>query len=285
VGLVASAALAAAGCAVSKKKAAAPAPTGPLLEASRAELIEKYNRQAKAIETLNARVTLKATAGSQYTGVVEQYHEVNGFILAQRPANIRVIGQAPVINKNIFDMVSNGQTFRILIPSKNTFITGPDNFEKPAQKPIENLRPQHLVDALFWNAIREDQPVVFEESDEAGTKSYVLNILRASRGRTDLELDRRVHFSRTDLNVSEIEIFGEGGKLDSIVHYADWQPAADAQFAHQIRIERVHEDYQLAIGVTKLTLNETLKPEQFKLEQPPGTQLVDVTKSDKESQP
>jgi len=274
-----------AGCAVSKKKAAPPALAGPLLEASRTELIEKYDRQAKAIETLNARVTLKATAGSQYTGVVEQYHEVNGFILAQRPANIRLIGQAPVINKNIFDMVSDGETFRILIPSKNTFITGPDKFEKPAQKPIENLRPQHLVDALFWDAIREDQPVVFEESDENGSKSYVINILHGSRGAASLELDRRVHFSRTDLNVSEIEIFGEGGKLDSIIHYADWQPSGDAQFAHQIRIERVREDYQLAIGVTKLTVNETLKPEQFKLEQPPGTQLVDVTKSDKEPQP
>jgi hypothetical protein len=273
------------GCAVSKKKPAPPAPAGPLLEATRADLVEKYNRQSRAVESLNAGVTLKATAGSQYTGVVEEYHEVNGFILAQRPASIRVIGQAPIVSKNIFDMVSDGENFRIYIPSKNTFITGPDKFEKPAQKPIENLRPQHLVDALLWNSIRADQPVVFEESDEGGAHTYVLGILHGSRANTNFEIERRIHFERAGLTVSEIEIFGEGGKLESIIHYGDWQPSGDAQFPRQIRIERLRDDYQLEIGVTKLTLNEPLKPEQFQLDQPPGTKLVEVGNNDKDSQP
>ena len=98
---------------------------------------------------------MKLTAGSAYSGVIEQYHEVNGFILAARPADIRVIGQAPVVSKNIFDMVSDGSTFSIYIPSKNKFIVGPANLERRAEKPIENLRPQHLVDALFWPVIAD----------------------------------------------------------------------------------------------------------------------------------
>jgi outer membrane lipoprotein-sorting protein len=283
--IVAILAVTACGCAVSKKTVAPPTQAGPVLDATKAELVEKYNRQAKAIQSLNARVTLKATAGSQYSGVVEQYHEVNGFILAQRPAKIRVIGQAPIVNKNIFDMVSDGETFRILIPSKNTFITGPAKLEKPAKKPIENLRPQHLVDALFWNSIREDAPVIFEESDDSGGRGYILTVLHGTRGETNFEIASRIRFERTDLNVSRIENFEAGGKLESVVHYADWQPAGDAQFAHDIRVERPRDDYQLAIGVTKVTVNEALTPEQFRLEQPPGTKLVDVEKDEKESQP
>ena len=73
--------------------------------------------------------------------------------------------------------------------------------------------------------------------------------------------------------------------MESAVHYADWQPAGDAQFAHEIRVERPRDDYQLAIGVTKVTLNEALTPEQFRLEQPPGTKLVEEDKDEKESQP
>src|ERR1700680_3613454 len=105
-------------------------------EATREQLLAEYNRQVRAIQTLNATVNLQPTAGSAYSGVIEEYHEVNGVILAAQPSRIRVIGQAPVVAKNIFDMVSDAETFRIYIPSKNKFIVGPTSLEHPAKKPI-----------------------------------------------------------------------------------------------------------------------------------------------------
>ena len=54
---------------------------------------------------------MSPVAGSTYSGVIQEYHEVGGFILAARPAMIRVIGQAPLVAKDIFDMVSDGHTF------------------------------------------------------------------------------------------------------------------------------------------------------------------------------
>ena len=127
---------------------------------------------------MNASVTLKLTAGSAYSGVIEQYHEVNAFILAQRPASIRMIGQAPVVGKNIFDMVSDGNTFSVYIPSKNKFLTGPSNFERHADKPIENLRPQHLIDALLWAPIADGAPVLIEEAANDTQRWYVLTVIR-----------------------------------------------------------------------------------------------------------
>ncbi|MGA8266386.1 MAG: hypothetical protein WB787_01415 [Candidatus Acidiferrales bacterium] len=289
VGLILSSVLAivASGCAVrvSKKTAVPAAETRKAFDATQAELVAKYNRQAKAIQSLNATVKLNATAGSQYSGVVEQYHEVNGFILAQRPASIRVIGQAPVVNKNIFDMVSDGETFQIFIPSKNRFLTGPAKFEKLSEKPIENLRPQHLVDALFWSEIHEDAPVLFEESNDNGKREYILTVLHGTRRDTNFEIERKIRFDRTDLSVAEIENFGDGGKLDSAVRYADWQPAGDAQFARDIRVQRPHDDYELDIQVTKLAVNESIAAERFHLAQPAGAELVEVGKQEKESKP
>ena len=118
------------------------------------ELLDAYNRQADAIRTVNASVLMSPTAGLAYSGVIHQYHQVSGFVLAARPEMIRVIGQAPVVGTNIFDMVSDGQMFRIFIPSKNQFLVGPTQFERTTKNPIENLRPQHLLDALFWTPIR-----------------------------------------------------------------------------------------------------------------------------------
>ena len=59
-----------------------------------------------------------------------------------------MIGQAPVVAKNIFDMVSDGEEFRIYIPSKNSFLVGPTTLVRPSKKPLENLRPQHIVEAI-----------------------------------------------------------------------------------------------------------------------------------------
>ena len=158
------AALLAAGCAVSRKTAVPPTSRpAPSQTASKEELIARFNQQAQAIASLNAAVKMTLTAGSAYTGVIEQYHQVGGFILAQRPANIRVIGQAPVVGTDIFDMESDGETFRVFIPSKNKFLVGPAHLERPSAKPIENLRPQHLTSAIFWSAIPAGAPVLIEQ--------------------------------------------------------------------------------------------------------------------------
>ena len=190
------------------------------LEATAPQLIERYNQAARSIHSLNATVELKPTAGSAYSGVIEEYHDVKGFILAERPARIRMIGQAPVVAKNVFDMVSDGETFRIFIPSKHKFIVGPANLERTAKKPIENLRPQHLVDAIFWPEIAPSQTTLFEEFDSETGRYYILTLLR---GGTSTEIAR--WFDRANLQVARLQSFGAGGKLLSDVRYADWKAA------------------------------------------------------------
>jgi outer membrane lipoprotein-sorting protein len=260
-------------CAVSRKTAV---PAGqihaPALDATQSQLLEKYNRFAHGLQTLNAAVNMVPTAGSTYSGVIEQYHDVNGFILAVRPTMIRVIGQAPVLEKNIFDMTSDGATFHIFVPSKNQFIEGPSNLRETSAKPIENLRPQHLVEALLPTEISSEASVLFEESDSGDSRYYILTALAGEE--SDLRIARRIWFDRADLSLARMEIFGPGGRLDSDVQYSDWQPADEISYPREIKIARPHDDYRLDIHVTKLTLNEALGPERFQLTQPAGTKLV-----------
>ena len=147
-------------------------------DATREELIERYNAVARGIQTLNATVELKPTAGSKYSGVIQEYHEVKAFLLAARPANIHLIGQVPVIGKTAFDMASDGETFRVSIPSKNKFLVGPVSAGRTSDKPIENLRPEHLLDAFLWPEIRKEEEVLFEEYDDDSGRYYVLTVLR-----------------------------------------------------------------------------------------------------------
>jgi outer membrane lipoprotein-sorting protein len=288
------------GCAVSHKTVVKPSQASTRLQtATKEQLIDSYNRQAQAIQSLNAGVSMKLTAGSAYSGVIEQYHEVNGFILAARPASIRVIGQAPVVNKNIFDMVSDGSTFSIYVPSKNKFIAGPANLERRAEKPIENLRPQHLVEALFWPAITDQAPVLLEQASEGAARYYILTVVRlgtpqssadssdvgsaapagqasSQRSPSEWEIARKVWFDRTDLRVSRIENFGAGGNVASDVAYGNWHATGAISYPWQVNVTRPGDDYQLQIAIKKLTVNEPIAADRFSLPQPPGTDLVNV---------
>ena len=253
------------------------------MEASEDQLLSSYNEQARAVRTLQATVDLVPSTGSTYSGVIEEYHDVPGFILAKRPATVRVIGQAPVVAKNIFDMVSDGEMFRIFIPSKNTFLVGSTSLARTSKKPIENLRPQHVVDALFWPEVPASANVLTEQFDADPNRYYILTVVRQADG-GKLEIARKIWFDRANLRVSRVQLYGATGRLDSDISYSDWQPLAGApapatakvSYAHDIHIWRPQDDYKLEIRILKLTVNEEISADRFELTQPPGTELVHV---------
>jgi len=245
---------------------------------------------------LNATVELKPTAGSKYSGVIDEYHEVKAFLLAARPAQIRVIGQAPVVGTTVFDMASDGEVFRVSIPSKKKFLVGSVAVEHASSKPIENLRPHHLLDALLWPEIHKAESVTMREFNDENARYYILTVLR---GGYQVEVLREIWFDRSDLQVARLLTFGPKGVLLSDVRLADWQPPDNAagqsaaaapsngvvMFPRTIRIERPHDDYKLDLLVTKVIMNEEIPPERFKLEQPEGAELVHVGDAAENKQP
>jgi hypothetical protein len=259
-------------------------------DGTREELLDAYNAIARNMKTMDATVELKPTAGSKYSGVIDEYHEVKAFLLAERPSEIRVIGQAPLIGKTVFDMASDGDTFRVSIPTKNKFLVGSVANERNSSKPIENLRPQHLLDALLWPPIRKEEAVTMTEFNNEKGRYYVLTVLR---GGYQLEVLREIWFDRSNLQVARIQTFGPKGILLSDASFSDWEPVnnpatgqtnapaspAITSFPRSIHIERPHDDYTLDMQVTKMVVNGEIPPDGFKLEQPAGSELVHVGES------
>src|SRR5947207_990129 len=202
-------------------------------DATREELFEAYNLIARSTKTLNATVELKPTAGSKYSGLIDEYHEVKAFILPVRPTEIRVIGKAPVIGTTVIDMASDGETFRVSIPPKKKFLVGPVAVERSSSKPIENLRPQHLLDALLWPEIRKEESVTLREYNEENARYYILTVLR---GGYQVEVLREVWFDRSELQVSRMLTFGPKGVLLSDVRLGDWQPSDAATRSEERRV-------------------------------------------------
>lgn len=290
------AALIAGGCATQQTRVR-PAANAPahLLTAAKEQLVSAYNEQADSIHSVNASVSMKLTAGTAYSGVIKQYHEIKGFILARKPADIRVIGQAPIVGTTIFDMASDGSTFHMYVPSKNTFVEGPANLQRQSAKAIENLRPQHLVQAIFWNPIPASQPILFAAGDDADARYYILTVVENAssnsgpsiteqNGLTDWRIERRIWFDRVDLSVARVQIYDASGEITSDIRYADWHGFGNVRFPEDVVITRPAEGYQLEIRITKMTPNQDIAPDRFEMKQPAGTKLVRVGEDTREPQ-
>ncbi len=266
-------------CAVRRTtKVATPVMSAPLLEASANDLIGRANALGDHVRTLTATVEFqKATAGSAYTGVIKEYRDVKGFILVKKPAFIRVIGQAPVIRTNIFDMVSNGETFRLNIPPKHKFIEGSTAFTRPAKNSLENIRPQHILEALLVPPIdAAKDKLAFEEAEEAGRRFYVLTIFQSGEGETVFPL-RKMWFDRSNLDVARLQLYGPKGNYIEDVRYSNYQDYAGTRYPSLIQIARPVEDYSLAIAIQKATFNQEITPDKFELKKPEGADLVELS--------
>ncbi len=284
------------GTGVTSRRVTPPAARPVARDASQEELLARYNEYVHNVKSINATVELKTTTGSKYNGVIDEYHEVKAFLLAARPADIRMIGQVPVVGKTIFDMASDGENFELSIPPRSKFVEGPVAFERASSKPIENLRPQHMFEALLWPEVRKEEAVLFEEANDETGRYYVLTVLR---GGYKTEIWRKIWFDRADLNVVRFESYGPKGALLSDVHYGDWQTVtADAsatasasnssstlEYPRKIQIDRTRDEYRLDMAVSKVALNENLEAERFKLQAPAGVEVVHLDENGEAKKP
>src|SRR5947209_13570499 len=128
--------------------------TAPLKSATQQELIDFINSQAAKIKTMQATVDIDASSGGVKKGKVTDYKEIRGYVLARRPAMLRMIGLMPIVRNKAFDMVSNGQEFKLWIPPKNRFVVGKNEVQSPnTAQPLESIRPQNIYDALLIRPI------------------------------------------------------------------------------------------------------------------------------------
>ena len=251
----------------------------PAKTADLAELIRRVNESPLKVEALKLTVIYELMGGSINTGEISNYRETDGFILLRKPGMIRLIGEA--FKVKVFDMVSDGREFRIYVPPKNKFFHGLNGQEIRPKKDVPvSLRPQHIFNALVIEPLelKENQnQLVIEEEQEGKRKYYVLMRLRQS-GSHVLQLERKIWIDRFDLNLVRQKIY-DNGRVQSEMIYSDFKEFSGGTYPAVINFKRPQEEYSLRIRISKATINGSLKDEQFALEQPPGTELVDLAKS------
>ena len=258
--------------------------TAQLKQATEAELVNRINSAAAKIRTLNASVEISTSVGGWTKGKITQYQKISGYILVRKPGMLRMIGLLPIVRNRAFDMVSNGLSFALYIPPKNRFVIGRnDIITHNTNQPLENLRPQHILDAFLVREIDPSHEIVVLENGyetvndpqtrkEAQQPNYILIVL--DRDDSGWYLSRKIIFRRTDLQPHQQIIYDKNGYIASDVHYTDFSMRDGIDFPNSIDIWRPQEEYDINLSVTKFSTNQPLTDEQFALQQPPGAQLV-----------
>jgi hypothetical protein len=260
--------------------------TAKLQTATKQELVDRINRQASQIKTLNATVEIGTSVGGEKKGKVTDYQEILGYILVRKPDMLRMIGLFPVVRNKAFDMVSDGTRFKLSIPVKNKFYVGSAEVTHPAANPLENLRPQVIYNALLLPEIDKDEIAVLENDTEAvvdaKTKKlvqqpdYVINIIRRSDSDAGWYLFSKIIFERVNLVPHHQIVFDAAGEIETGVTYQVYRDHNGVSFPTVIEIDRPREEYSIRLIVDKLVINEPIRDDQFALQPPPGSQLVDL---------
>jgi hypothetical protein len=123
------------GCLFRSHKVERQMSTAPLKSATQQELIDFIDSQAARIRTMQATVDIGASVGGEKKGRITDYQEIRGYVLARKPAMLRMIGLMPIVRNKAFDMVSDGQEFKLWIPPKNRFIVGHNEIVRPSPAP------------------------------------------------------------------------------------------------------------------------------------------------------
>ena len=105
--------------------------TVPLKAATKPELVTYINSQAAKIQSMQATVDIDTAVGGAKKGRVTEYQQIRGYVLARKPAMLRMIGLFPILRNRAFDMVSDGQEFKVSIPPKNRFVVGRNDLVTP----------------------------------------------------------------------------------------------------------------------------------------------------------
>src|SRR5271157_6098008 len=103
----------------------------PLMASTQHGLIDSINQQAKAIQSLKATVDIDSSVGGIKKGYATDYKEIRGYVLARKPGALHMIGLMPIVRTTAFDMVSDGQNFKLWIPPKNRFVIGKNGVATP----------------------------------------------------------------------------------------------------------------------------------------------------------
>lgn len=252
------------------------------------QLVARLNDRWDAFDTMTAKVEMLTSVLKTKEGLAKDYTRVGGIIVMHKPDELRVLGRAPVVGIEMFDMASNGKNFTLYIPSKNIAYKGPSRLNKISQNGLENLRPEFFLDSLVVHGLDPDEfysVTSDSETIEDTSKKhlyfvpeYILSVTRHIAGSHRDKPVRVITFHREDLLPYEQDLYDDDGNLATHVIYQDYKDFGSGLYPSTITIKLPLEDKQIVMLVEKESesVPAPLPADEFELTVPAGAEIKNL---------
>lgn len=248
-------------------------------DASQSDLMATVSRFAK-MNSMRAKMYLKFEDNSYAeVGLAEKYKTADGEVVVQRPSNILLKVQIPIVKSDIVQMTSDGEKFRVAILNDGgsgkykKFVVGTNNADySPLQQEVEringdakelkqnvnafsNLRPQHFTEAVLVRPVDTENfaylttTITQEEYDVSAKKKspltwvlrgyYLLDEVRKNEN-GELIISRRFWFDRVgSVRLARQQIFDAKGEIESDITYGKEGNLTDTGEYNQLPLQIV----------------------------------------------
>ncbi len=249
------------------------------------ELVNQLNQRWDALRSLTATVEIQPSEFKTAEGVKteEDFPSCRANILMRKPKMLRVYGRVPVIGTEMFDLVSDGSRFTLVIPLRSLAIEGTNTVkEKDPDHPFYNLRPDFFFDAIVVRGLEaNDEFMVVNDTEtieDAAKKhlfsepEYELSVMRPKAGNEKLPI-RVITFHRDDMMPYNQDIYDSEGNLETEVTYSNYADFTAGRYPSRVTIKRPKEGIQLVLTVDDVKENIDLSDSQFQVKIPEGTKI------------
>jgi hypothetical protein len=247
-----------------------------LMTATADQLVKAVNDRCKEIHSLSTTVNFQLTEGGPRKGKERVYTSFNGYILQRNPGSLRVAGYLVLLPA--FDMATDGESFKLWIPSRNRVFEGPNAVTKESSNPLENFRPNVFADSLLVGCILPNDLVTLTSETrtelDANSKQpliepdYDLTVVRRKGDSQELIPERVIHFSRTDLQLYQEDMYDANGAIQTTAIYGPMLTFGQQKFPGTVTIKRPLEELEILITIQKLTVNLAISNDKFELKTP-----------------
>jgi len=255
----------------------------PVQTRSFKDLLQDLEARSRAIKTLRvAKVLFLPSEGARKKGEMTTTRvAVPGFILVNRPNDIRIRLNLPLLGTTGADMVSDGQQYKVWIPFNNKMYVGrADESIRLGKLDVQLPPPKDIANAMFVDIepyINNLKYKVVPKQTTLGPRSYyVVTIIDIEARDTAGQVVQEIWVDRTNMEIVRHVEYGEEGLELTDTTFSDYEVSGDAPLPRVVTIYRPVEDVSLKITFqSSPDANASMPADAFQLD-PQGADVVQV---------
>lgn len=190
----------------------------------------------------------------------------SGLILYHKPESLRIIGSK--FATTLFDIISDGNTFWLYVPSENKVYTGTCNTSHKIEALGINIFPGDIVSLFnYQEGLSGEKPAL-----ETWPSYWLVHLLEMDK--EYLNLKRNVSIDRINAEVFRCELFNTDGSIRLQALFSNYTTHNGCRIPQ--RIDAQWPEYSTTLGITfsHIAVNTEFNPKVFTPAMPKGAGVI-----------